>query len=188
MDPPVSDKDKAAYDAAMTKTAEILYGIQLALKQPVIDAPPALGEAPSPDLPAPPPPAPAAPAPPPEAPGKIVFNAADTVGRFAQSAPPPPPAAGNELRSTHDFERHAGPVPAGGIKIVSRSGTSTPTSTLEQMIDATEDPQQKALLVSIKDAVDAPDGTWLAVKNALAELWWANRDAVSKLLPLILRR
>jgi hypothetical protein len=79
-------------------------------------------------------------------------------------------------------------VPAGGIKIVSRSGTSTPTNTLEQFIDACEDPQQKALLVSIKEAVDAPDGTWLAVKNSLAELWWANRDSVAKILPLILRR
>ena len=184
MDPPVSDKDKAAFDASMAATAEILTGILIGIKGSMPGAPGAIADAPAPPAPGAAPAASAAP----DAAPKLVFKAADTVARFVQTPPPPPPAAGDELRSTHDLARHSGPVPAGGIKIVSRSGTSTPTNTLEQFIDACEDAQQKALLISIRDAIDSPDALWQTVKNSLAELWWVSRDTVQKILPLILRR
>jgi hypothetical protein len=192
MDPPVSDKDKAAYEASVTKTAGILCAIILALKPPVVpDLPPGIGAAPTPEPAAlKSPPDAAFPAPPTPDPGfKLVFKPSDTVAKFAQAAPPPPPVEGAEIRSTHDLPRHANTaIPAGGLKIVSRSGTSLPANTLEQFIEACEDPQQQALLAAVKQAVDDPNCTWATVRNSLAELWWASRDTVQKILPLILRR
>jgi hypothetical protein len=175
MEPPVSEKDVAAYASAMAATTRIIEAIVVELREPA-------GAGPSTDPTAEPAAAPASaaggsgPRPAPAA------ASPPDPSRFVATPSPPPAGA-----AAHDLPRHAGTVPAGGIKIVSRSG-SGPISTLDQFIESSQDAQERELLLQLKAVVDDPQAPWSAVKHLLAELWWVRRDSVQKILPVILRR
>lgn len=198
MDPPVSQKDIEGYAAGMASTAALLELIIEGMRPPptAAEVPPlAAAVAPPLSVGAPPPPAapvtPVAPPPPPDPGFRVVRGHGDDVGRpigTAVAAAAPPASAADPLRSTHDLSRHSGSIPAGGLKIVSRSGTGGAMATIEAFIEQAGDPQEKELLEAIARSVDDPTVTWDAMKQLLAELWWLRRETVQKILPIILRR
>lgn len=191
MDPPVSQKDIDAYAASMTRTEEMLTELIAALAPPPPEPAPAPATAAG---------APARPvqstlpglfSPPAAEPAdtgfRVTRGTAGEVSKFAAAAGPTPAAAA-AAPASQDLSRHSGGIPAGGLKIVSRSGVSAPTNTMKAYIEACEDPEEKALLVQIDAIMDDPSCTWEHAKQLLAELWWLRRESVTRLLPIILRR
>jgi len=112
--------------------------------------------------------------------------------------PPPAPIPGFHIRPMAGIGRHEPAVfppklmgnesaPAEGIRIVARAGTNVPVS-LDDYLLMTDDPIEQRLVIRLRDTIEAPGSSWEGVRDILGELWWHKREAVQKLLPIILKR
>ena len=72
------------------------------------------------------------------------------------------------------------------MKIVSRTGATGPVN-IESFIKGLDDPQEREMVIRLKEVLDNPGSSWTDVKTVLEEIINFRRETALRLLPIIVK-
>ena len=93
---------------------------------------------------------------------------------------------GMAAKPSQEAEAELADDPVGGIKIVARAG-ATGAQTLEAFIKGTDDPQERDLIIRLREVLDNPGSSWTDVKMIMEEILDFRRETALRLFPIIIK-